>query len=136
RAKQQKQDLTKQVEALQEKLKKTTDKTAKAAIEKQLGDLEVGAKSMEELVDRLQETMKKNGPALYKEGWLENQAYVSDAYRLIANRQMCLQCHEVAGTRSSNPTTQGPPLAKVHERLRPDWVLRWIATPQRHLPYE
>ena len=79
---------------------------------------------------------KASGPDALKQGWLHNQAYVADAYRMIANRQMCMQCHEVAGNKSSNPTTQGPPLETVHERLRPDWVLRWIATPQRHLTYE
>ncbi len=55
---------------------------------------------------------------------------------MIVNKQMCLQCHEVGGFKSSNPTTQGPPLALANERLRPDWVFRWVSTPQRHLTYE
>ena len=30
---------------------------------------------------------------------------------------------------------QGPRLDEVYKRLRPGWVERWIANPNRHLPY-
>jgi hypothetical protein len=30
----------------------------------------------------------------------------------------------------------GPPLTNAHQRLRPGWLERWIANPQKFLPYE
>jgi mono/diheme cytochrome c family protein/cbb3-type cytochrome oxidase cytochrome c subunit len=135
RAKQQKDDVEKQIKALKEKIDKA-DAKEKVELQKSVGDLEASGKAAAEQLQKLQEALKEAGPAAFKQAWQENQAYVSDAYRMIANKAMCLQCHQVAGFKSSNPTTEGPPLALVNERLRPDWVYRWIATPQRHLTYE
>ncbi len=135
RAKQQKDDVDKQLKAIKEKIDKANVKEKKE-LEKQAGDLDASGKAAAETVAKLEDALKQSGPANFKEAWRENQAYVADAYRMIANKVMCLQCHEVGGYKSSNPTTQGPPLALANERLRPDWVFRWIATPQRHLTYE
>jgi cytochrome c2 len=135
RAKQQKESLSKELSAIEEKLKKAQGDD-KAALEKQLGELKPNMTAMDDLLGGFNKKLKDVGPAMYKDAWIENEAYAADAYRLIANKQMCLQCHEVGGFRSSNPTTQGPPLALVHQRLRPGWLYRWIATPQRHLTYE
>src|SRR5207248_943313 len=86
-------------------LKKAEDKADKAELEKKIGDAQAEVTAMDELAGKLDETLKQIGPDLYKQAWQENQAYASDVYRLIASKEMCLQCHEVAGTRSSCPRT-------------------------------
>jgi cytochrome c2 len=65
--------------------------------------------------------------------WEASQAYASDAYRLLANYNRCLNCHKVGPQRVTQPI--GPPLELAPERLRPDWLQRWIASPQRLLIY-
>jgi cbb3-type cytochrome oxidase cytochrome c subunit len=135
RAKQQKESLGKQRSEIEAKLKKA-EGAEKIALEKQLGDLKATGTAVDDELGAFAKKLKGMTPEAYKTSWLENEAYAADAYRLIVNKQMCLQCHEVGGFRSSNPTTQGPPLAAVHQRLRPGWLYRWIATPQRHLTYE
>ena len=136
KAVEQKAESEKLLGTLEEKLKKTKDDKEKAELEKQVSDLKATIKTVTELKEKLDETLKQSGPDSFKKAYQDKEAYVTDAFRMIANRQMCLQCHEVAGYKSSNPTTQGPPLALANERLRPDWVLRWVATPQRHLTYD
>ena len=45
-----------------------------------------------------------------------------------------MQCHQV-GTAPNTNQIQGPPLYLAYQRLRPGWLERWIATPQRFLTY-
>ncbi|MGH7227562.1 MAG: hypothetical protein ACRELF_30490, partial [Gemmataceae bacterium] len=45
---------------------------------------------------------KKNYDRLRKE-WEETGAYASDAYKLLTDRQLCLQCHDVGDVRTSSP---------------------------------
>ncbi len=135
RARKQKDENAKQLEALQEKLKKADGKD-KAGLEKQAEDAKAMGTAVGDALKKLEEKRKGLTPEALEKSWKENEAYAADAYHMIVNRQMCLQCHEVGGYPPSNPQTQGPPLALVHERLRPGWLYRWIATPQRHLPYE
>lgn len=65
--------------------------------------------------------------------WEQKQAYAADAYRLVANYKRCLNCHQVGPQVPTQPI--GPPLDLAAERLRPDWMQRWIASPQRMLIY-
>jgi mono/diheme cytochrome c family protein len=65
--------------------------------------------------------------------WADQEAYAADAYRLLANYNRCLNCHQVGPQSPTQPI--GPPLELAPERLRPDWTLRWIASPQRLLIY-
>jgi mono/diheme cytochrome c family protein len=71
--------------------------------------------------------------AAAEKNWKEGDAYAGDAYRLVANENICLNCHQV-GTLTPKQLL-GPPLALAPERLRPDWSLRWIASPQRMMVY-
>jgi mono/diheme cytochrome c family protein len=65
--------------------------------------------------------------------WTNQEVYAGDAYRLLANYNRCLNCHQVG---PQAPTQSiGPSLELAPERLRPDWTLRWIASPQRLLIY-
>jgi cytochrome c peroxidase len=135
RAKKQKADAKTQMDETNDKLKSAKDKVQTAELKAKLSALETITKNLDDLLGKLNEESKASGPDSFKKAYIDREAYVTDAFRLIANKDMCLGCHEVAGYRSSNPTVQGPPLEKVHERLRPDWVLRWVATPQRHITY-
>lgn len=65
--------------------------------------------------------------------WTEQETYASDAYRLLANYKRCLNCHQVGPQVPTQPV--GPSLELAPERLRADWTLRWIASPQRLLIY-
>jgi mono/diheme cytochrome c family protein len=65
--------------------------------------------------------------------WASEEAYAGDAYRLLANYKRCLNCHQVGPQVPTQPV--GPPLELAPDRLRADWALRWIASPQRLLIY-
>jgi mono/diheme cytochrome c family protein len=63
----------------------------------------------------------------------DSGAYAFDAYRLLASNDRCLNCHAVGPLPPKQPI--GPPLDLSAQRLRPEWLLRWIASPQRLLIY-
>jgi len=65
--------------------------------------------------------------------WKQHDIYASDAYRLLTNKQACLQCHQVGSLLEPGPI--GPRLDDVWQRLRPGWTRRWLASPQRLLVY-
>lgn len=47
----------------------------------------------------------------------------------------CVRCHVVAGKLpQQDPANMAPDLAKVNERLRPEWVMQWLADPARIQP--
>ena len=61
----------------------------------------------------LEETVKNGDLAGQKKSWEEREAYLADAYRLGANRQLCLQCHQVGKQLPNQKLTEGPPLASA-----------------------
>lgn len=66
--------------------------------------------------------------------WAVSQAYLTDSYRLLFDKNLCSQCHQV-GERVTPASTPGPNLALAHERLRPGWVERWVTDPGYFLHY-
>jgi len=66
--------------------------------------------------------------------WEQREAYVTDAFKLVANEQLCLQCHQI-GTIAAKEQ-QGPQLGMTADRLRQDWLQRWLTNPQRFLHYK
>jgi mono/diheme cytochrome c family protein len=64
-------------------------------------------------------------------------AFAVDAYHLlVAGRAgACLQCHNV-GPLEAKPNPLGPAIDIVHDRLRPEWMERWLANPQRLITYQ
>jgi cytochrome c551/c552 len=44
----------------------------------------------------------------------------------------CISCHDLAGI--ANRGTRGPDLARMNQRVRHDWYLRWLEQPQRIQP--
>ncbi len=61
---------------------------------------------------------------------------LSDAMKIVTNSDGCAKCHIVADySPKGSDRAKAPNLAKVYERLRPDYVKRWIAYPKGILPY-
>ena len=59
---------------------------------------------------------------------------LDDALKIATNGNYCVQCHLVG---EYVPTRQdkAPNLARVHERLRPEYLQPWLSNPKRLLPY-
>ena len=53
----------------------------------------------------------------------------------LFEKWQCVKCHVVAGKLpNQEPANMAPDLAKVPERLRPDWIARWLADPGKIAP--
>lgn len=59
-------------------------------------------------------------------------ARFNDGMRILTDKNGCIQCHQI-GDYSKAP--KGPDLAKVYQRLRPEYLRNWIAKPSSYLPY-
>jgi hypothetical protein len=87
-------------------------------------------------VKRLTEAVGNGSVAKQRAAWEEQEAYLTDAFKLFANRDLCQGCHQIGSLEASKPPKeQGPPLHIAFERLRPGWSQRWVANPQRYLTY-
>lgn len=61
---------------------------------------------------------------------------LDDAMRILTDNNYCVKCHSIGDYQVRGAIrTLGPDLDQVYRRLRPDYVERWIANPQRVLPY-
>jgi len=49
----------------------------------------------------------------------------------IFNEVGCTGCHELKGEES---VKVGPPIKKIWQKVRPDWLYRWIKDPKQYLP--
>ena len=78
--------------------------------------------------------VKKSSIEEQRKTWEAEEAYLTDAFRITSNKQLCMQCHQLGAAPVTNQI-QGPPLYLSHQRLRPGWLERWIAAPQRFLTY-
>ncbi len=85
--------------------------------------------------DRLTNLVASSSVDKQRATWEREEAYITDAYRIVMNRALCLQCHSI-GTVETKNEIMGPNLTNADQRLRPGWVERWIADPQRFLPYK
>ena len=56
---------------------------------------------------------------------------------IVADKKSgCAQCHYLGDYKpGEDPFAAGPDLTKVYQRLRPDYVRRWVAKPDQILPY-
>jgi cbb3-type cytochrome oxidase cytochrome c subunit len=87
-------------------------------------------------VKRLTDAVAGSSVEKQQAAWEQNGAYVTDAFKLLVNRDLCLGCHRMGNLDASKPLQeQGPPLDIAFERLRPGWTQRWVAIPQRYLTY-
>ncbi|HEX5472884.1 MAG TPA: PDZ domain-containing protein [Lacipirellulaceae bacterium] len=63
-------------------------------------------------------------------------ARLNDAMKIVTNSNYCVKCHSVGDYQvHGSQRGLGPNLDQVYRRLRPEYVRRWIADPQRTLPY-
>jgi cbb3-type cytochrome oxidase cytochrome c subunit len=93
-------------------------------------------------LEQLTKQAEESTPKELEKAWQDRRAYVVDAFKLVANPQLCMQCHQVGNLAPSQrateaqPATEGPPLELSFKRLRPGWTERWVAHPQRFLTYQ
>jgi mono/diheme cytochrome c family protein len=89
-------------------------------------------KSLDVLKDKSNKDEKEREKLVLGD-WAKERVYATDAFRLVANKNLCFQCHQVGSMVPEKQT--GPPLDDAPQRLRPEWTRLWIASPQRLLIY-
>lgn len=122
------------LEAAQKAEAAEQDKDKKKVLEQRKKDAERLYEGWKQEEERLAKAVKSHSLEEQRKTWETQEAYTTDAFKLLANKQLCLQCHQV-GPILNNNQIQGPPLNLAHARLRPGWLERWIATPQKFLTY-
>jgi cbb3-type cytochrome oxidase cytochrome c subunit len=61
---------------------------------------------------------------------------LNDAMNIVTDGNYCVKCHTVGDYQPAGDVLAlGPDLSEVYRRLRPEYVRRWVANPQRILPY-
>ncbi len=61
---------------------------------------------------------------------------LGDALNIVTDNNFCIKCHLLGDfAPGGSDRAKAPQLGEVYERLRPDYVLDWIANPKRILPY-
>jgi cytochrome c2 len=61
---------------------------------------------------------------------------LDDAMKIVTGGNFCVKCHSVGDFQVQGAVkTLGPRLDHVYQRLRPEYLRRWIAAPRRILPY-
>jgi cytochrome c2 len=61
---------------------------------------------------------------------------LDDSMKIVTDGNYCVKCHSIGDYEVRGAVkTLGPDLDQVYRRMRPDYVRRWIANPQRILPY-
>jgi hypothetical protein len=59
-----------------------------------------------------------------------------DALKVITGNEFCVKCHKVGDfVPAGSPAALAPNLDRVYQRLRPDYLEKWIGNPKRLLPY-
>jgi cbb3-type cytochrome oxidase cytochrome c subunit/cytochrome c551/c552 len=129
---------TKEIEEKKKALGQEQDPAKKAALGTAVEEMGGMIKGTQKEIARLEGERGKLKDSVQKQSWLETQAYAADAFRLLNSRETCLKCHQIDNYRSSQepPMAKGPPLLLAHERLRPDWIERWVNKPVRFVPYD
>jgi cbb3-type cytochrome oxidase cytochrome c subunit len=111
------------------------DATKKGELEKEVEALNVLLKSKAEEKTQAEKALANKDVSTQRKIWETEEAYASDAYRMLMSRELCTKCHQIGSVVSSEPNKQGPPLDLAAQRLRPEWIERWVNQPQRYLAY-
>jgi mono/diheme cytochrome c family protein len=73
--------------------------------------------------------------ALFQGASAAASPYLTAGWNLITKNQ-CVQCHAIGQYKpTGEEKSHGPNLRQVASRLRPQYMLEWIANPTRFLPY-
>lgn len=64
-----------------------------------------------------------------------SQYWYSKGHELFLRAQ-CLSCHVWEGRKpgKDDPSSWGPDLSRVKNRIRPEWFVEWVANPQEKIP--
>jgi hypothetical protein len=61
---------------------------------------------------------------------------LADALKVVVDGNYCVKCHLLGDYNPpGSERAKAPQLDRVYKRMRPDYVLDWIANPKRLLPY-
>ena len=61
---------------------------------------------------------------------------LDDALKIITDNNYCVKCHRVGDfVPQGAVSAQAPQFDRVSQRLRPDFLQKWLANPKRLLPY-
>jgi mono/diheme cytochrome c family protein len=126
-------------------------------LKKEQKDLEDRVKELNTNPDKARQEETKRALPEYVDRWKKNEEYATDGFHLLVARSTtdttCLKCHNI-GQHFAPLPRQGPTLFFrkdqtlfqhnaaspgamdteayiASERLRPEWVLRWVAQPAR-----
>jgi transcriptional regulator with XRE-family HTH domain len=90
---------------------------------------------MEPAVDPNYEARVLRSHAYLARRGAEEPDHLATGERIATEAVNCFQCHFRLGTPPpADPIAWAPDLAGVHERLREDWVARWLRDPARVYP--
>jgi cbb3-type cytochrome oxidase cytochrome c subunit len=61
---------------------------------------------------------------------------LDDAMKIVVDNNYCVKCHLVGDfDPEGSERAKAPQMDRVFERVRPQWMMDWIANPKRLLPY-
>ncbi len=61
---------------------------------------------------------------------------MADAMKIVTDNNFCIKCHLLGDFAPQGyDSAKAPQLGDVYRRLRPEYVLDWVANPKRILPY-
>ena len=124
-----------QAEKGEELAKSEKDPIKKKVLEDQAANLGNIRTAWETEVKSLEVRTAQSAPDQQQELFGAKEAYITDAFRMLNNKQLCGQCHAIRPGMVVANQVQGPALYNVHERLRPGWLERWIAVPSHMVPH-
>jgi mono/diheme cytochrome c family protein len=90
---------------------------------------------MEPAVDPAYEATMLRSHAYLARRNAEEPGHLETGERVVVEAVNCFQCHYRLGQPPpADPIAWAPELSSVHERLREDWVLRWLTNPAAVYP--
>jgi cbb3-type cytochrome oxidase cytochrome c subunit len=120
--------------AAKEKAMQSAKDKDKEALKKEVDELKLSLASFADERDRVSKAIADLDVTAQERAWIDRDAYATDAYRMLMSRDLCTKCHQIGGIKAGEQTKQGPPLDQVADRLRPEWIVGWVAKPQRFVP--
>jgi mono/diheme cytochrome c family protein len=83
---------------------------------------------------------RKNDEFGYPMAGQAHSDYLSQSWKLLNNKKLCIKCHSVGGAQAQQElgakgAVQGPNLQFATDRLRPEWTLLWLSDPRWITPY-
>jgi cbb3-type cytochrome oxidase cytochrome c subunit len=62
--------------------------------------------------------------------------YFESGWQMLVDKNLCVKCHNIGAFQAEGKAEEkGPALSMTADRLRPEYVERWISFPKRLVPY-